>query len=157
MKEFVTAYEDILAEDEYEAKVQALVDAGKTTEEAEAEIDSELGVISFKLDDRLIKAYPPHEGQLIFLLASMGRGQSSESRFSSIVNIMLESLRDEDADYLESRLLTRDRRKRIPIKQVEDIFRYLVEGWFGGKVSLPASDSADSPPTGGTNSSPPTT
>jgi ribosome-associated toxin RatA of RatAB toxin-antitoxin module len=43
---------------------------------------------------------------------------------------MFESLREEDKDYLESRLLTRDRAKRLSMKKVEGIFEYLMEEWF---------------------------
>lgn len=132
MKEFVTALEDLVSEDEYEEKVTTLVEAGKTREEAEAEVDSQEGIVTFKIDGRTMKAFPPHEGQLMFILAAMGRGQSKESRFASIVNIMMEALRADDQDYFESRLLTRDRRHRLPVQQVESIFEYLVGEWFGG-------------------------
>jgi hypothetical protein len=76
------------------------------------------------------------------MLASLGRGQSQDQRFASIINIMLESLREEDAEYLETRLLTRDRKKRLPSEKIEEIFEYLVEQWFGGKVTVPRSGSA---------------
>jgi hypothetical protein len=68
MKEFLTAVEE--------------------TERGEDE-----AYVEFKLDDRVMRAYQPTEGQLAFMLAAMGRGQSDESRFASIVNIMMESLR----------------------------------------------------------------
>jgi hypothetical protein len=151
LKEFVTAFEDVIAEDDYEAKVKALVAQGKTREEAEESVDSELGVVSFKVDGRVLKANPPNDGQLVFLLAAMGRGQTDDSRFASIINIVLSSLREGDADYLESRLLNPSPKHRLPVKKVEEIFTYLAEEWFGGKVSPLASDSADSPQTDGTN------
>jgi len=156
VKEFITAVEEVAAEAEYEAKVKALVDAGKTREEAESEVDSEEGIVTFKVDGRVLKSYPPTEGQLTFMLASLGRGQSQESRFASMINIMLESLRDEDQDYLESRLLTRDRKTRLPVKMVEQIFENLVEEWFA-RPTQPQSDSAKSLPTSGPNSTPTTT
>lgn len=129
MKEFITAAEETEAEVEREAKIAALVKDGKSREEAEAEVDGEVPV-EFKLDDRVLKAYPPNEGQLVFMLASLGRGQSQESRFASIINIMMECLRDEDKDYFEGRLLTRNPKRRLKIEQVEEIFEYLVEEWF---------------------------
>jgi hypothetical protein len=79
---------------------------------------------------------------LIFMLASLGRGQGQDQRFASIINIMLASLREEDAEYLEKRLLERDRKKRLPPEKIEQIFEYLVEQWFGGKVTVPPSGSA---------------
>lgn len=150
MKEFVSEVESVIAEDERDQKIAALLAEGKTQEEAEAEVGPP-DYIEFKLDDRVMRAYPPNEGQLVFMLAALGRGQAQEQRFASIINIMLESLRPEDADYMESRLLSRDPAKRLPVKTVEKIFEHLAEGWFGGKVTKPASDSAISPPLGGTN------
>lgn len=173
MKEFITAVQEVLTEDENEAKVKArtaeLIADGLTDEEAEAKAHAEIEgyvpfelahmepvldddgkvqrdddgqIIATKVVDRVLHAYQPTEGQLIFLLASLGRGQSQDARFASIINIMLESLRDSDAEYLEGRLLTRDRKKRLPPEQIEQIFEYLVEQWFGGKVTLPPSGSA---------------
>lgn len=150
MKEFVTAFEDVVAEDEYEAKVKELVEQGKTREEAEEAVDSTEGIVTFKIDDHVLKAYPPHEGQLTFMLAALGRGQSQDQRFAAIINIMMESLRAEDQDYFERRLLTRDRKDRLPMKQVEAIFEYLMEQWFA-RPTQPPSDSASSPPSDGPN------
>jgi len=140
MKEFVTAYEDVVAEDEREAKIKALVDAGKTQAEAEAEVDDE-PYIEFKIDDRVMRAYQPTEGQLAFMLAALGRGQTQDSRFAAILNIMFESLRGDDKDYLENRLLSRDPKKRLPMKQIEAIFEYITSEWFARPTQSP-SDSA---------------
>lgn len=128
MKEFTTAVEEVVSEDDREEKVLALVEAGKTREEAEAEVPE--GFVAFKIDGREMHAFPPTDGQLAFMLAALGRGQTADSRFAAIINIMLESLRDEDKDYLESRLLTRDPKKRLGMKQVEAIFEHLTEEWF---------------------------
>lgn len=142
MKEFITAIEDIAAEDEREAKIVALVEAGKTREEAETEVDRGTP-IEFSIDGRVMQAFPPNDGQLAFMLAALGRGQTSDQRFAAILNIMFESLRDDDKDYLESRLLSADPKKRLPIKQIEGIFEYLTEEWFRPPVSggsAPVSD-----------------
>lgn len=104
--------------------------------------DDDGNIVAKKVVDRVLHAYQPTEGQLIFMLASLGRGQSQDQRFASIINIMLASLREEDAEYLEGRLLTRERKKRLPSEKVEEIFEYLVEQWFGGKVTVPRSGSA---------------
>lgn len=141
MKEFSTAVEDIAAEDEREAKIKALIAEGKSREEAEEEVDAD-PFVEFKLDDRVMRAYLPNEGQLAFMLAAMGRGQTNEQRFAAIVNIMMESLRGSDQDYFESRLLTRDRKRRLPIKVVEEVFEHLTEEWFG-RPTKSQSDSAD--------------
>lgn len=107
MKEFTSAVDEALAE------------------EAEEEV-----YVPFRLDGRDYKAYRPNDTQLVFLVAAMGRGQTNESRFSSIVAIMLESLRGDDKDMFESRMITSDKTKKVPLKVVEGIFEYLTEEWF---------------------------
>ena len=110
MKEFVTAVEEILDTDE-----------GTKPEDK---------YVAFKVDGRELHAYPPTDGQLAFMLAALGRGQTADQRFAAIINIMLSSLRDADADYLESRLLTRDPKNRLPIQKIEEIFEHLTSEWF---------------------------
>lgn len=150
VKEFISAVEEVVAEDEREDRIKALIEQGKTREEAESEVEAEEGVVQFKVDGRVLKAYPPTDGQLAFMLAALGRGQSKEQRFAAIINIMLSAMRDDDQDYLESRLLTRNPKERLPIKQVEEIFEYLTEEWFA-RPTQPPSDSAPSPQSDGQN------
>lgn len=128
MKEFTTAVEEMATEHD-----------GTPVEEQ---------YVEFKLDDRVLRAYHPTDGQLTFMLASLGRGQTSDQRFAAIINIMMASLRDEDQDYLESRLLTRDPAKRLPVEQIEQIFEYLSEEWFA-RPTQPPSGSAPSQPSDG--------
>lgn len=130
MKEFTTAVEDSIEVEEREAKIAALQEKGTSREDAEREVDSEEKYVEFKVDGRVLHAYQPLPGQLAFMLAALGRGQSADQRFAAIINIMMASLRDADSDYLESRLLTRDPKKRLGIKQIEEIFSYLTEEWF---------------------------
>lgn len=148
IKEFVTAFEESFDEDEREVRIETLIKQGKTREEAEKEVDQ---YIEFKVDDRILRAYPPHEGQLVFMMANLGRGQSNENRFAAIINVMMASLRDEDADYLEGRLLERDPKKRLKPKDIEGIFEYLAGEWFGTPTQ-PPSDSAGPPQIDGPNS-----
>jgi hypothetical protein len=149
VKEFVSAVEEITVEDEREEKIKALVEGGKTREEAESEVESEEGVIEFKVDGRTLKAYPPTDGQLAFMLAALGRGQSQEQRFAAIINIMLSAMRGEDQDYLEGRLLERGK-NRLPITTVEAIFEHLTEEWFA-RPTQPPSGSAPSLQSDGQN------
>lgn len=156
MKEFTSAVEDVVQEDEREAKIVALMaEKSISREDAESQIDHP-GFVEFMLDGRPMRAYPPNEGQLVFLMATMGRGQSKQSRFASIVNIMLESLRPDDRDYMEGRLLAGDTKDRLPVKKVEEIFEFLATEWFA-TPTLPPSDSASSSQSDGANSTPPTT
>lgn len=139
MKQFALAVEDDILDQEREDKILALIESGKTRKEAEEEVDP---YVEFMVGDRTIRAYRPIEGQVIFMLAALGKGQSKESRLSSILNILFESLREDDKDWLESRLLTRDPRTRLGMKTIEGIFEHCVEGWFGRPTQQP-SDSAE--------------
>src|SRR6478735_5031881 len=124
MKEFVTAVVEAEAEDAREQRIAKRIETGATREEAEAAEDA-VDYVEFSLDGRVLRAFPPTEGQLAFMLAALGRGQSQDQRFASIINIMLASLRDEDQDYLEGRLLAKaDDPKRLTIAQLEEIFEY---------------------------------
>lgn len=130
MKEFTTAFEEVATEDD-----------GTAVEEQ---------YVEFKLDGREMRAFQPTDGQLAFMLATLGRGQTSDQRFAAIINIMMSCLRDEDRDYLESRLLTRDPKNRLPVTQIEAIFEHLAGEWFGRPTQSP-SDSAPSPQSDGQN------
>lgn len=131
MKEFILAVEDEAEEQEREDAIAALMakDDSLTREQAEVLVDRGTPT-EFKIGDRVLKAYKPNETQLIFLLASLGRGQSKESRMASIVNVMLESLDGDDKDWFEERLLTSDPKRRIPPKVIESVFEYLTGEWF---------------------------
>ena len=128
MKEFVTVVAEEIDEQDREAQIATLVAAGKTREEAELEVDS-VDYTEFKLDKRVMRAYKPNSTTLAFMLATLGRGQTKDQRFGAIMNIMFESLRDEDKDHLESRMLTRGP-NQIKMEQIEEIFEYLIEEWF---------------------------
>lgn len=86
--------------------------------------------VEFILDGRKMRAYRPHSGQLTFMMAAMGRGQSQQQRYAAIINIMMASLHPTDADYFEGRLLTNDLKERMEIEDIEPIFEYLVKQWF---------------------------
>ena len=125
MKEFISAVEEVLTEEE----------TGKPAEEQ---------YVEFKIDGRVLHSYPPTEGQLAFMLASLGRGQTNDRRLAAIINIVLSSLRGEDTDYFEQRLLTRDPVQRIGLDMIEQVFEFLIEEWFA-RPTQPSSDSTPSP------------
>lgn len=125
MKEFISTVEEVLTEEE----------TGKPVEEQ---------YVEFKIDDRVLHSYQPTEGQLAFMLASLGRGQTNDQRLAAIINIVLSSLRGEDADYFEQRLLTREPAQRIGLDMIEQVFEFLIEEWFA-RPTRPSSDSTPSP------------
>ena len=153
MKEFITAVED-LAEGE-DGKVQMLDENDQPMVNDDGTPMMDDPHVRFKIDGRVLRAYFPTDGQLAFMMAALGRGQSNESRFAAIINIMMESLGSEDKDYFEGRLLTRDASKRLKIREVEGIFEYLTSEWFA-RPTQPPSGSATSPPNDGQKLTPPT-
>lgn len=110
--------------------------------------DEEDAYTEFKVDGRVLRAYTPNEGQLTFMMAMTGRGMTDERRYSSIVAVLLESLRGDDRDYFEERLLTSDNKRRLSLKVLTGIFEFLAKEWFG-RPTQPASDSAPSEPNAG--------
>lgn len=128
MKEFTSAIEDIEEDEAREARILKRMEEGATREEAEKAEDPV--PVEFSIDGRKLHAYPPLDGQLAFMMASLGRGQTNDGRFAAIVNVMLETLRGDDKDWLESRLLSGDPKKAIPLKVIEGVFEYLTEEWF---------------------------
>ena len=131
MKEFITAAEDFASDEEE-----------KFTE--------------FTLDGRVMRSYHLTEGQLVFMMVGLGSARTSDDRFAAIVDLILETLRDDDRDYLTSRLITRDPKRRLPVKKVNEIFEYLSGEWFGRPTESP-SDSAGSEQSDGPKSKPRTT
>lgn len=140
MLEFTSAVTTAEEDAEREDKIKALmaptineeghqIAAGLSREDAEAQVDDD-PFTEFTLDGRQMRAYQPTSGQLAFMLASLGRGQTSDQRFAAILNIMFECLRDEDKDHLESRMLTRDKKKRLDLPVLERIFEGLTKEWF---------------------------
>ena len=123
VKSFSTAVEETLGEE---------LD-GKTVEEQ---------YIEFEIDGRTLRAFHPTPGQLVFMLAAMGHGQSAEQRFAGILNIVFAALRDEDRDYVEARLLSRDPKDRKFHETLEGVFEFLAEEWFATPTEQP-SDSAE--------------
>jgi hypothetical protein len=129
---------------ERQDKIEALIAEGASREDAEAKIrkDAEKEVdfgkpIEFDVDGRTLRAYKPTNTQLIFLMASHGRGQTNTNRFASSVNMILECLEKEDRDYLDSLLLSRE--DGIDEELLEEIFEYLTEKWFGTDHPTPPS------------------
>lgn len=129
MKEFALAVIDEVEDSTREERIAALVAEGKTQREAEIEVDRGRAV-EFKIGDRVLKAYKPDEAQLIFLMATMARGQSKTNRMAGVINVMMESLDEDDKDWFEERLLTSDRKRKIAPQTIEAVFEYLTEQWF---------------------------
>jgi len=116
-------------------------------EVVEGEETGEERQIKFKIDDRMMTAYPPTDSQMAFMLATMGRGQTDETRFGSMVTLIMNTLKEDDRDYFESRQVSRN--NSIPMPVIEGIFEYIIEEWSGNPTQSP-SDSAPSLESAGT-------
>lgn len=133
IKEFEAAVEEVEHDEKIAARIAELVAEGKSPEEAEEQAyqeEDERKAVKFKLRGRELTAYQPRDGQMAFLLANLGRGQTSDGRFAAIVNIMTECLRGDDKDWFESLLLSGDRKTALGLKTVEGVFSFLTEKWF---------------------------
>lgn len=133
MKQFTSAVVEVETEDAREARITALMtEKHLSREQAEAQVkESEEGeYVEFELDGRVMRAYKPLDGQLAFMIASLGRGQTSDQRFGAILNIMFACLRDDDQDWLEGRMLTRDPKQALQLEVIEQIFEHLTTEWF---------------------------
>lgn len=133
MKKFVTALEETMENE-----------TPKTEDEVRGT------PITYDLDGRVMKAYKPHEGQLTFMMAGLGRGQTDDQRYATIVNIIMAAHTGADEDHLQSRLIENDPKKRLRLPQLEQIFEYLIEEWFADPTRE-SSDSADSEQTDSPN------
>lgn len=99
-------------------------------------------VIKFKIDGKEVHAKRPHSGQLTFMLAALGRGQDDSQRYASLINLLCATLRPEDSDYLQGRLIEPDPKKRLPLQVVEEVFEFLVEEWFREGEDVPSDEAA---------------
>lgn len=138
IKQFEAAVEEVEHSEAIKARIAVLVEEGMTPERAEDkayEEEERKKAVVFTLRGRKMTAFQPREGQMAFLLANLGRGQTSDGRFAAIVNVMTNSLRGDDKDFFESLLLEGDRRRALKLETVEGIFSYLTEQWFRDDVS----------------------
>lgn len=108
----------------------------------------EEGVVEFKLDGRVLHAHRPNPSQLAFLLASMGRGQRDDQRFANIINALMASLRDDDKDYFEARMLETDPKKTISLKLMQKVFEYIISEWFADPTQEQSGSAPSQPTTG---------
>ena len=108
--------------------------------EAEQNEEGDEKPIEFKIDGRVMHAKRPITGQLIFMMTSLGRGQNTHSRFANMVNLLLETLDEDDRVWLENRLLDGNPKTALDPDVISDVFDYLTEEWFGN----PTAESSDS-------------
>lgn len=132
MREFITA-------------VAAVVEDEDGTHFPIKEVDAEGNVIH--VQDCV--AYKPAEGQVIMMMAGLGRHGTMADKVSSIINFLADTVDETTHAYLVSRLLNRN--DEFGLEQVQEILEALMEEWGGRPTKLP-SDFAQSQKTGGQKS-----
>lgn len=85
--------------------------------------------LTFKLDDKVLYAYKPTDGQLAMLMASIGRHTSDTTKIAGVIDFFVAVLDEASAPYIVDRLLSRADPLGIP--QVQDIMEWMVEEWTG--------------------------
>lgn len=93
-----------------------------------------------------LTAFQPDEAQFAMLMASTGRGVSDMDRIAGIINFFVNILEEDDADYLQGRLLNRNDDFGIP--EVEAIMEWLSEEWTGNPTQGPSGSTPSSKSTG---------
>lgn len=109
--------------------------------------------IEFDVDGVMCKCYHPGDGQLAYLMASMGRHTSTQERVAGVVNFFVAVLDADSQQYVIGRLL--DRGDPFGITEVQQIMEWMVEEWAGRPTKSP-SGSTPSRQRGGRKSTQPT-
>ena len=126
MREFVTAVEDAVDQEENE----------------------EPGLV-FSIDGEEMRAYKPTEGQFALLMMAMGRHASSQDSFAGIIDFFISVLDEDSERYVISRMQSRS--NIIPLEKITEILEWMIEEW-GGRPFQKRSASTSSPPKGGRKS-----
>ena len=126
MREFVTAVEDAVDQEENE----------------------EPGLV-FSIDGEEMRAYKPTEGQFALLMMAMGRHASSQDQFAGIIDFFISVLDEDSERYVIQRMQSRT--NIIPLEKITEILEWMVEEW-GGRPFQKPSASTSSPPKGGRKS-----
>lgn len=113
MREFVTAVAQ-----EVQAEKDPITFVVKRT-------DAEGAVV----EERELVAHYPTDGQVMMLMASMGRHTGMSDKIAGFIDFFVEVLDDDGHQYIVSRLL--DREDEFGMSEVSDIMAYLMEEWGG--------------------------
>lgn len=113
MREFVTAVEDAVAEEE----------------------DQEPGLV-FSIDGQEMRAYKPTEGQFALLMVAMGRHASNMDQFAGIIDFFISVLDEPSERYVIGRMQSRD--NIIPLENIVEIMEWMIEEWGGRPFQKPS-------------------
>lgn len=126
--------------------MKQFITAAKEAIEA-ADDNLEEGLLEFELvqqfaDDRpdevrKLAAHKPDDGQLGILIATVGGRSNKITATAGTINFFMSLFDDDDAAYLESRLLDR-KDKGLKIEKVSEILEWFIEEWTGNPTDEPS-------------------
>lgn len=90
----------------------------------------------FTVDGRELTCYPPSEGQLAVLMASIGRHSALAQQIAGIINFFVEVMDEPSHAYLVGRLL--DRTDPFGLEEVTEIMDWMIEEWTGRPTQSPS-------------------
>lgn len=105
--------------------------------------------LKFQVDDRELTAYPPKDGQMMLFMAAMGENHTANESAAGVIDFLDGIFEDDDRLYFRGRLM--DRKDAFGVKQIQDIFQWLVAEWSARPTMSPPVSTA-SPPSTGQNS-----
>lgn len=140
MKEFTTAVNDVVADEEND---EDLLEFQITRKDADGEV----------LDTQEIRCWRPGDGQLAMLMTSLGRHTTVATRIAGIIDFMVGVMDEESHEYIVGRLL--DREDEFGLEQVQEIVEWMTEEWTG-RPTQRSSASMRSQRTAGRKSTQPT-
>jgi hypothetical protein len=89
--------------------------------------DDDEDIITFKVDDAEVRAYPPSPGQLAMMFTSMGDYSTDPKKIAGVIDFILGLLDEDSSQLLGARLM--DRRDPFELDQLTAIMEWLVEEW----------------------------
>ena len=102
--------------------------------------DGEGDVIEFKVDDDVLRAHRPSEGQLAMVMAVIGDFSTTEEQVATIINFYV-ALLDDDSRRVAKRRLLIDR--TMDVIDVTHHIQFFVEEW-SARPTRQSSDSTSS-------------
>lgn len=135
MREFTTAVKRVQEEESAEEGQTFVIN----------EVDEDGNVVK-RVECRY---FEPGDGQLAFLMASVGRHTSLPTKLAGVINFFVEVLDEPSHQYIVGRLLDRD--DEFGIEEVTEIMESMVEEWTG-RPTQPPSGSTRSQRSGGRKS-----
>lgn len=99
------------------------------------ETDDDLAM-AFTVDGEELVCFPPSDGQLAILIASVGRHSSQHQQIAGIINFFVEVMDERSHGYVVGRLL--DREDPFGLEEVEAIMSWMIEEWTGRPTQSPS-------------------